>query len=200
VQLAFPDDRRVASLIAAAVRRRTAAYADLRVYLQSPAWRQLTLLLALLPTLRPWAQRAESHEGPGMLGAPAEAYAAQALHRAFKRLLGAGDDLSALDAAALHETRKQAKKLRYSIEFFAPLFGVKPVRRFVEKLVDLQHALGALNDGAVAAALMQEISGGADRAFAIGAVQGYVAAVNAPVARSSAKAWRKLADQDKFWA
>lgn len=200
VQLAFPDDRRVAGLIAAAARRRGAAYADLRIYLQSPAWRQLTLLLALLPTLRPWAQTAGSYERPDMLAAPAEAYAAQALHRAFKRLLSAGDDLKALDAAALHETRKQAKKLRYSIEFFAPLFNVKPVRRFVEKLVDLQHALGALNDGAVAAALMQKISGGADRAFAIGAVQGYVAAINAPVTRSSAKAWRKLADQDKFWA
>jgi CHAD domain-containing protein len=200
VQVALPGDRRVAGLITAAARRRAAAYDELRAYLGSPAWRRLTLLLALLPTLRPWSIPAGPEQLPESLQAPAEAYAAQALHRAFKRLLSAGEDLRALDAAALHETRKQAKKLRYAIEFFAPLFGVKPVRRFVEKLVDLQHALGALNDGAVAAALMQEIGGGVDRAFAIGAVQGYLAAVNAPVARSSAKAWRKLADQDRFWA
>jgi CHAD domain-containing protein len=200
VREAFENDSRVASLLAAAAKRRAAAYADLRAYLNSPAWRQLGLRLALLPTLRPWSPAGGFGDQPGMLTAPAEAYASQALHRAFKRLLGAGDDLSQLDAHALHDVRKQAKKLRYATEFFTPLFPVKPVRRFVEKLVDLQQCLGGLNDGAVAAQLTHELGGGASRAFAAGVVQGWVAAQTAPAARRSFKAWQKLAEQDRFWA
>lgn len=200
VQAAFPQDRRVAGLLAAAGKRRVAGYGELRAFVNSAAWRQLALRLALLPTLRPWTVRDAVADHPDMLDAPVEAYAAQALHRAFKGLLSAGDDLSTLDAVALHDVRKQAKKLRYATEFFAPLFPVKPVKRFVEKLVDLQQSLGGLNDAAVAAALTQELGGGADRAFAAGVVQGYVAAATAPAARRCGKAWRKLAEQDRFWA
>jgi CHAD domain-containing protein len=202
VQAAFAQDNRIATMVAAAGKRRAAAYAALRTRLDSASWRILALRLALLPTLRPWATAGVpgTDTPPDMLHAPVDAYAAQALHRAFKALTSAGDDLSALEAHALHDVRKQAKKLRYATEFFAPLFPVKPVKRFVEKLVDLQEALGALNDGAVAAQLTHELGGGADRAFAAGVVQGYVAATTAPAARRGAKAWRKLLEQDRFWA
>jgi CHAD domain-containing protein len=200
VQAAFAQDRRVAGLIAAATRRRVSAYAELRAYVNHAGWRQLALRLALLPTLRPWRLPANGTDHPDMLAAPIEAYAAQALHRAFKGLLGAGADLTELDATALHDVRKQAKKLRYATEFFAPLFPVKPVKRFVEKLVDLQQSLGGLNDGAVAASLTQELGSGADRAYAAGVVHGYTAATTAPAAKRCAKAWRKLAEQERFWA
>jgi CHAD domain-containing protein len=200
VQSAFPRDRRIAALMTAAARRRAAGYADLRAYMDSQAWRQLSLRLALLPTLRPWATQSLPGDHDTILEASAESYATQALHRAFRRLRSAGDDLSALDTDALHAVRKQAKKLRYTTEFFAPLFAVKPVRRFVEKLVDLQQSLGALNDSAVAAELMQELGGGADRAFASGLVQGWIAATNAPARRRGRKAWEKLAEHEGFWA
>jgi len=99
---------------------------------------------------------------------------------------------------ALHELRKDAKRLRYAAEFFAPLFPVKPTRRFLERLVDLQEALGAVNDSHVAAALMARLGGG-DRGFATGVVQGYVAARSAGLAAGASRAWKKLGQQDCFW-
>jgi triphosphatase len=199
VQSAFNLDRRVQGLIAAAARKRLAAYEALSAYLGSDAWHRLTITLALLPTSKPWAAEAIEPDALALLQAPAEAFAAQALQRAFKQLRSAGDDLANLPPAALHDVRKQAKKLRYATEFFTPLFPPKAVRRFVDRLVDLQEALGSVNDAAVAATLMGHLAGGADRAFAAGAVQGYLAASTRPALKAAFKAWQKLCRSETFW-
>ncbi len=73
------------------------------------------------------------------------------------------------------------------------------MRRFLERLEDVQEALGAVNDGHVAAALMGRIGGGREARFAHGVVQGYVAAVRAPAARRAGRAWEKLLGQEVFW-
>jgi CHAD domain-containing protein len=198
VQTAFADDKRVAALLAAAARKRAAAYAGLDSYLRGDAWHQLALRTALLPTARPWQETADAAQLE-RLAAPAAEFAVVALQRQRKRVLAAGEDFATLAPLALHEVRKQAKKLRYCSEFFAPMFGAKAVRRFVERLVDLQEALGAVNDGSVAAALMTELTGGTDRAFAVGVVRGYVAAIGAPAASEAARAWRKFAQASPFW-
>jgi triphosphatase len=198
VRLAFSDDKRVASLLAAASRKRAAAYATLETYLRGDSWHALSLRLALLPTSRPWQETPDAAQLE-RLAAPAADFAATALRRQRKRVLAAGDDFAALAPPARHEVRKQAKKLRYSSEFFAPLFGGKAVRRFVERLVDVQEALGALNDGSVASVLMAELAGGADRAFAVGVVRGYVAATNVRAASDARRAWRKFAEASPFW-
>jgi CHAD domain-containing protein len=210
---AFEGDRRIASLLAAAGRKRQAAYAVLTAHLAGAAWRDLALRLALLPAARPWSvpvpaqpERDEFGElratslHANMLAASAEAYAAQALHRSLKRVTGAGEDLSALPPDALHRARKNGKQLRYACEFFAPLFPARPARRFLARLEDVQEALGAVNDSHVAAALMHRLGGGPDTRFATGVVLGYVAATSAPAARKAAKAWRKLLKQPVFWA
>ena len=210
---AFAADKRVAALLAMAVRKRAAAYARLAAHFDTPAWRQLALRLALLPIGQPWAPPAPSHpvrdefgevlpldDHLRLLAAPAEAYAVHALQRGFKRVAACGEDLSTLSAEALHDARKRAKALRYACEFFAPLFPAKPVRRFLERLEDVQEALGAVNDGYVAATLMGQIASGSEARFANGVVQGYVAAVRAPAARRAGRAWEKLLSQDVFWA
>ncbi len=209
---AFAGDKRVASLLMAASRKRLAAYAALAAHLNSAAWRDLALRLALLPAARPWAvpvpaqpERDEFGElrapdlHANLLSASAEAYASQALHRSLKRVTAAGEDLSALTPDALHEARKNGKQLRYACEFFAPLFPAKPTRRFLERLEDVQEALGAVNDSHVAAGLMDRLSAGPDGRFATGVVLGYVAATSAPAARRAGKVWAKLLKQPVFW-
>jgi len=216
---AFPRDKRVAAMLAAARRRQTEAYAALTAYLASPAWRMLALRLALLPSARAWVDAAAPAPATllaarpdalaaksdmlaaksDMLAAPAAVFAAQALQRRWKQLRARGEDFDMLPPEALHALRKDAKRLRYAAEFFAPLFPTKPTRRFLERLVTLQATLGAVNDSHVAAALMARL-GGADRAFAAGVVQGYVAASSASLADGASKAWRKLVQQDCFWA
>jgi CHAD domain-containing protein len=209
---AFAGDKRVTALLDAAGRRRQGAYAALVARLEGAAWRDFALRLALLPTLRPWAPRAPDREERdefgevrepagqgGMLAAPAASYAAQALQRCLKRVAVTGADLSELPPDALHDARKAAKQLRYACEFFAPLFPAKAVRRFLARIEDVQEALGAVNDSHVAAALMGQLSGRGDARFAIGVVQGFVAARSAPAARRAGKAWVKLLKQPVFW-
>jgi CHAD domain-containing protein len=209
---AFATDRRITALLAAAARKRQAAYATLAAHLASPAWRDLALRLALLPAARPWAPRPAGFperdefgelkpqdDHASMLAAPAAAYAAQALQRSLKRVTGAGEDFAALAPDAMHDARKQAKQLRYACEFFAPLFPAKPVRRFLERLEEVQETLGAVNDSHVAAALMGQLATGPEGRFATGVVQGYVAATSAPAARRAGKAWGKLIRQPVFW-
>lgn len=191
---AFAGDRRIVALVAAAGRRRAAAYAALEAMFNSQDWRNLELDLALLPTRRPW----RACGGPMLAATPAD-YAARALDRRLKHVLSPGGTLDHLGAEELHEVRKQAKRLRYATEFFAPLFADKPVRKYLPRLEDLQEALGAVNDTAVAAALMAQLGGGADRAFAAGVVQGFGAGRSARHAGRVQRAWAKFCDATPFW-
>jgi len=81
-------------------------------------------------------------------------YAARKLGRAQSRLDLKPRELAALDAEQRHAFRIAAKRLRYSVEFFAPLFAQKRAQAYALRLAQLQNALGMLNDGAVALSLL----------------------------------------------
>ena len=63
---------------------------------------------------------------------------------------------------------------------------------------DFQEALGALNDGAVAAHLMADLGRGA-RGFAAGVVTGYVAARSGDTRTGIRRAWARFRDVEPFW-
>jgi CHAD domain-containing protein len=195
---ACAGDTRLVQMLAAATRKRDAAYAALRSTMGSPEWQHLGLELALLPTLRPWDGSA-APEQAARLASPAETYAAGALGRQLKRLLEAGESLDGIAAEQLHEIRKQAKRLRYTIEFFAPLFPEKQVRRYLTRLEDLQEDFGTFNDAAVAATLAASLGAGTDRAFAAGVVQGFGAAAQIRAARHVKRGWSKFYRATPFW-
>jgi len=200
---ALPGDRRIAGMLAAAARKRLAAYQQVREFLAAPengqdSWRRLALTLALLPTRRPWSL----HNSPAQaacLARPASDYAAGALDRRLKQLLSAGPSLEGLPHEQLHDIRKQAKRVRYTIEFFAPLFPEKAVRKYLARMQDLQEEFGTLNDTAVAAGLVATLGGGADRAFAAGAVQGFGAARMLRAERRVQRTWARFYRQTPFW-
>ena len=201
VALAFPEDRRVAGMLAAAGRKRDAAYAGLNAFLAPGPdrhWHRLGLTLALLATRRPW-DNAASEPQAECLAAPVMAFAAGALDRRLKHLLAPGGTLAGTPTEKLHEIRKQAKRLRYAIEFFAPLFPAKPVRKYLARLTKVQKDFGEVNDSAVAAQLVAGLGGGADRAFAAGAVQGFGAAGQARALRRIQKGWAVLYRAAPFW-
>jgi inorganic triphosphatase YgiF len=60
------------------------------------------------------------------------------------------------DAAARHRLRVAYKRLRYALEFFAPLFPGELLRNYHQAASGLQEILGRLNDLAVAAELTEE--------------------------------------------
>jgi triphosphatase len=196
---AFPGEASLAGLVTAAGRQRQAAYAALTAYLSGPAWQTLSLSLALLPTLRPWAEAASPAQAQ-RLAAPIGPFAAAALDRRLKHVLARGNDLSALPVEDLHDIRKQAKSLRYAVEFFAPIFNGRATTRFLGRLERVQEALGTVNDRAVAAALTGSLrAAGSGRAFAAGLVQGYVAASAILASEQTAHAWNKFRRADPFW-
>jgi CHAD domain-containing protein len=121
------------------------------------------------------------------------------LDRRLKHVTAPGASLAAMPAESLHGVRKQAKRLRYAAEFFAALFAEKPTRRFLARLEQVQESLGLLNDATVARSLMAKLGGGADRAFASGAVQGFVAAQSVRAGAEVEHVWGKFRRQEVFW-
>ncbi|HEX6241300.1 MAG TPA: CHAD domain-containing protein [Polyangiales bacterium] len=81
---------------------------------------------------------------------------ARKLDRRRERILEAGRALSSGSAAALHDLRKQVKKLRYVSELAEALYAPKKqrLRRYQSDLKLLQETLGQLNDLAVARSLL----------------------------------------------
>ena len=195
---ALGDDRRIAAMLEAGERRRVAAYAELGRFLAGPEFRALEVGLVQLAALRPWHDPA-NEEQSAQLDEEAEHYASHLLKKRLDHMLSPGPDIAALPAEELHAIRKEGKRLRYAAEFFVPLYAKRGARRFIERLSALQEALGHLNDTASAAALMGALGNGADRQFAAGAVQGFVAAHQGDTRREIGHAWSKFRRQEPFW-
>jgi CHAD domain-containing protein len=115
---------------------------------------------------------------------PAIVVAATRIHKAHQRLVRDGrtiDDHS--PAVALHDLRKDAKRLRYLLECFGSLFPVTDVATAVKPLKALQDTLGTFQDTEVQAhalaAMADELvdrGAGAATLLAMGAVIEHVTA------------------------
>ena len=186
---AFAGDSRIAALRDDAMAEREAAYAALRSALDAPGFRLLCLSLAALA------------RAPLEAPEPATGFAARALNRRLRRVLRHGEDLSGLPPPELHRLRLDAKRLRYAGEMFGPLYGERKLRRFLRALAAVQEELGHLNDIAVAAALLSNLArpDDADRAFAIGAAEGWIAAKADGAREAAFAAWEKFLGRDLFW-
>ncbi len=199
VDATFGPDPRLGKLLAAAERRRAEHYRSLRQFIAGTEYRKLMIRLAALAVPLP----ADAPIGPeqrAALDQPLAEFATHVLDKRLRRLLQAGEDINALPAPALHEVRLLGKRLRYNAEFFTPVWPRNGTKRFLRRLAALQEALGVLNDGAVAAELMRELGGaGADRAFAVGVVLGFVAGRRAGSGGEIAHAWDKLQGAGPFW-
>jgi len=202
---AFEGDPAIASLLAAAERRRRTNYAALGGYLGSAEWRGLGIALADLALRRPW--RHFTPDDPEIAARQIEllqttltSFAARALSKRLDAVTSPGADLSHLAVEALHDIRLHTKRLRYACEFFAPLFPGRETRRFLLRMMELQEKLGTLNDGVVAAELMRELQGrGTARHYASGVVRGFVAARSAGSRRKIDRCWQRFRRQEPFW-
>jgi triphosphatase len=163
--------------------------------LASAEFRRLGITLAALAAARPW-ERADAAEA---LDASLHEYAARALTRRLRHLAAHGDDISELPEATLHGLRLRAKRLRYGVEIFAPLYPRREARRFIRRLTALQEWLGHLNDGTVAAALIAELGHAGGRGFAAGAVCGFVAAGAGGARAAIERSWRRFRRLQPFW-
>ncbi|HEX8966867.1 MAG TPA: CHAD domain-containing protein [Chloroflexota bacterium] len=82
--------------------------------------------------------------------------ASRRLRRAFRRLRKRANGLgNSAPASRFHQARIGAKRLRYTTEFFEPVYG-KPARRLIKTATSLQDLLGDHQDGIVSGQRIHE--------------------------------------------
>jgi CHAD domain-containing protein len=192
---ADPARRGLAALGERMEQAQAGAHARVAAAVASARFRDLVLEAAAWAETGAWLTRTGADRER-----PARAFAAQALTRRRRKLLKCGRDLAALDDAARHKVRIEAKKLRYAADAFAPLFDPKAAARFLKPLKALQDDLGQLNDAATAERLAGRLSLDAAAAFAAGRLAGELAGRKPALIGAAAKALRRLEAADGFWS
>lgn len=179
---------------------RTQAYDKTLKALNTPRAIAFPLLLAEWTLTGDWTRdEALAAQRDQPVGPFAEATLA-GLRRKVRRK---GRGLASLDIAARHKVRIAVKKLRYGLDFFAPLYSRRKVQAFAAILGELQESLGALNDIAVgrrtAAALAGGGAGSGSLGFAAGLLVGLRAQTQAELIASAAQQRHRLLKAAKPW-
>lgn len=160
---------------------------------------------------RIWRERAHggaSGSGLAAFDAPAIDLAARMLSRRLKAAKRHARNLNSLSETERHGLRIALKKLRYTAEFFAPLYPASAAGPFLKRLSRMQDILGLLQDVAVARAILgqlveepQQTSPGprADVSFAAGIVYGWHLDRATSAWRDAVKRWKGFARTEPFW-
>jgi len=129
-------------------------------------------------------------------GTPLIDVARKRLTRLHRTVMADAARFDALDDAARHVLRKRLKRLRYSLDFVAPLFAAKAVTRYLALLKPAQEVLGDANDVALAeAACLAAGTHDAGDAF----VLGWLNARRGALSASAAARLKVLAAAPRFW-
>jgi triphosphatase len=129
-------------------------------------------------------------------------FAREVLEAALKRVAKRGRHLGGLAPRELHRLRIAAKKLRYAVEFFAPLYDDARAGAYRAALVRLQDALGSYNDAVTVKQLAVRANRGlqgvvADEAFGI--MLNWSADMRETGARNLQRGWKKFRAARAFW-
>lgn len=104
-------------------------------------------------------------------GVPLRRHAAKRVSRLFGRVYGA-PPLTTLDVEACHRVRIEAKRLRYALEFFAPLIGRRSLSGTLKLLAHVQSVLGQANDLTVGLQRLEQLGA---PPYQMGFARGYAA-------------------------
>lgn len=92
----------------------------------------------------------------GESGIALRQYALKRLRKRHRQVRELWRQRTTLSDEELHELRKRLKKLRYTAEFFGPLFDEQAVACYVKRLKHIQSQLGDLHDHSVARQLASD--------------------------------------------
>ena len=156
------------------------------------------------------APTARTHPNKGVIAfeMPAKDVAGRMLEYRLDQAKKHARGLRVLTDEQRHKLRITLKKLRYSAEFFAPLYSERAVRKFLKRLSRMQDVLGALNDVVRARetleTLVSEGDGGplasrADLSFAAGIAYGWQLERAARTGKAAVGYWKKFREARPFW-
>jgi CHAD domain-containing protein len=114
-----------------------------------------------------WRALLEAEKLPGEPGwfadFPIERVVSQRIWRMYKKVLKAGRVVAKSgEPEAMHELRKDCKKLRYLIEFFRSLYAADDLKGIVKALKGILDILGEFQDKEVQAEHLKELAAGFD--------------------------------------
>ncbi|MXS84054.1 CYTH and CHAD domain-containing protein [Nitrosomonas oligotropha] len=126
-------------------------------------------------------------------------WAEAVLEKRWQKLRKCCRGFARLNPAERHFARIAAKKMRYCVEAFAPLYG-KRANRFLTALTALQSELGIENDRRIALQLLHKLPHkSAALGFELGRLSGVLASEAARHPRLSPALWHRLARSKLFW-
>jgi CHAD domain-containing protein len=153
------------------------------------------------------AGRAHATRGHMAFEIPAVEIANHMLDHRLKKAKKHARHLKSISAEKRHKLRITLKKLRYTAEFFAPLYSRGAADEFLRTLSKIQDILGTLNDVAVAHDTLARLSGPREGArgnqsalsFAAGMVYGWHRDRADHVWHDAKKRWKRLEKCEPFW-
>jgi inorganic triphosphatase YgiF len=183
-----------------AERRRTAAYHKVRFVLSDRRCATFVLSLGAWIEARGWRSDISS-ENLSELTEPAIAFAQRTLAAQYARVIKRGRRLKSMNAEQKHRLRLAVKKLRYGTDFLLPLCGEgKAVKRFRERLIELQEELGSYNDMATTASLLSGLGMETpDSRIAAAAIAGWQASSMMSTESRLRDTWRNFAKTKAPW-
>jgi triphosphatase len=189
------------SLREIAEQARATSYAAARATLADARAGRFQLVLGAWIEQRGWRHDV-SGETLAQLAAPATAFASSVLSARHRKVLKRGRHFKRMSLEARHELRLAVKKLRYTADFFLPLFGA-PGKRYVRRLGRLQERLGRYNDAATTRQLLaglhvDAMSGAARQAM--GVVLGWQACHLVCGERDLRSVWRAFHRSAEPWS
>jgi len=132
--------------------------------------------------------------------------AGRMLDRQARRVKRRGRVAASRKEGDLHRLRIALKKLRYTCEFFAPLYPKRDVTNYLRKLRGLQNHLGDLNDVVNVRRVVGELMRGkskkdedADMRYAAGAMVGWYGAQVPGAAKKALNRYNKFKRVKPFW-
>jgi triphosphatase len=146
---------------------------------------------------------ASDYSQSARLAAPIGEVAPGILAGRHRKVLRHGRKVRELDAAGLHELRKELKKLRYAVDMLAPLYPGRRMRGYLRALKELQDSFGSMNDAVMAGEALTgpDAPGAGDPAAqrAVGWTLGTLAVRAVEDRPKLFEHWDRLAAAAPFW-
>lgn len=203
VRKAMPDEDSLTSLEQAATKMRAAHAGDSKAFVTDE--RYTLLLLRLFKALEQGNVLAEGDKAADkVLDKTIPAFAASVLDHHDSKVRKLASRVADLEIDDIHRLRLRVKKMRYAAEFFKSLFPAGKAKRRSKALAALQEALGAVNDAAVCADLLAQLTSASpedqELRTAAGFVRGWYAALSAHGIASLETLWQDYEVTPCFWA
>ncbi|MEO4159597.1 MULTISPECIES: CYTH and CHAD domain-containing protein [Acinetobacter] len=120
----------------------------------------------------------------------------KSLDKLHHKVISNAEHFSELEVTEQHKIRKQAKQLRYCVEFISSLYPNKKVQQYLKQLQPVQNTLGQYNDLFIAEGIFNNV---VEQDPSFWFALGWVKAKQPQLQKRSAKALQTFSQAETFW-